>query len=221
MKIEYLEKTVRLCAPFSLQHSPFSWITTDSEPQVTLYIKSYQSYRPIRERKVIYVPPERWYPYSVYGLRYILAGDYDRGFLVHAGAVSKGDGAILFVGRSGNGKTWAVKRALQKGFSYLGEDIVDLRDGKVFMHIPFTIEVQNYMRNDALKRICFVNYSPGAHPVVLKLSADKGFGRLLEQIFNLDRVFDRINQLRRMLDGVEILFAMYHDFSEVEERCLY
>ncbi len=212
---------MEICSPFPLKDSPFSWISTEREPLFRVHVKSYHSYRIFPDRRVIYAPPEKWYTYAAYGLRYMLARDYDGGFLLHAGAVSRGDGAILFVGRSGSGKSRAVRRALERGFRYMGEDMVDLRDGKVFMHIPFTLKPSEFLREDGLKRICFIRYSPGAYPVVLALSRGKAIPRLLEQIFNLEKVFDRVGELEGMLEGVDVLFAMYNDFSEVEEQCLY
>jgi len=221
LRIEYLGRSMEICSPFPLEDSPFSWISTEREPLFRVHVKSYHSYRVFPDRRVIYTPPEKWYTYAAYGLRYMLARDYDGGFLLHAGAVSRGDGAILFVGRSGSGKTRAVRRALERGFRYMGEDMVDLRDGRVFMHIPFTLKPSEFVREDALKRICFIRYSPGAYPVVLALSRGKAIPRLLEQIFNLEKVFDRVRELEGMLEGVDVLFAMYNDFSEVEESCLY
>jgi len=221
LRIEYLGKSIELCSPFPLEDTPFSWISTEIEPLFRVHVKSYHSYRVFPNRRVIYVPSEKWYTYTAYGLRYMLARDYEGGFLLHAGAVSRGDGAILFVGRSGSGKTRAVRRALGRGFRYLGEDMVDLRDGRVFMHIPFTLRPSEFVREDRLKRICLIRYSPGAYPVVLKIPRGKAVPALLEQIFNLRRVFDRVGQIEGMLEGVDVLFAMYNDFSEVEEACLY
>ncbi len=221
MRIEYLGRSLSLCSPFPMEESPFSWISTREEPLLRVFVKSYRSYRVFPGRRVIYVPPEKWYTYTAYGLRYMLAREYDGGFLLHAGAVSRGDGAVLFVGRSGSGKTRAVRRALEKGFSYLGEDMVELRDGRVFMHIPFTLKPSGFVREEGLKRICFIQYSPGAYPVVVELPRGKALPWLLEQVFNLDRVFERVGEMEGMLEGVDILFAMYSDFSEVEESCLY
>ncbi len=221
MRIEYLGRRIGLCSPFPLQESPFSWISTREEPRLRVFVKSYHSYRVFPGRRVIYSPPEKWYTYAAYGLRYMLARDYGGGFLLHAGAVSRGDGAILFVGRPGSGKTRAVRRALERGFRYMGEDMVELRDGRIFMHIPFTLKPSNYLREDSLKRICFVRYSPGAYPVVIRLSRGKAILLILEQIFNLKMVFDRVGELEGMLEGVDVLLTMYSDFSEVEESCLY
>ncbi len=221
MRIEYLDRSLEVCSPFPMDESPLSWISTGKDPIFRVSVRSYHSYRVFPERRVIYVPPERWYPYTAYGLRYMLARDYEGGFLLHAGAVSGGSGAILFVGRSGSGKTRAVGSALRRGFAYMGEDMVVLKGGRVFMHIPFTLNPPEFVREDRPRRICFIRYSPGAYPVILRLSPARAMPLLLEQIFNLGSVFSRVGEIERMLEEVDILYVMYSDFSEVEESCLY
>ncbi len=222
MRIDYLGKKIRLCSPFPLHDTPLSWIEGSGDVHEVVHIKGYHSYRPIPHRKTIYVPsdasPFRIYGFVMYGLRYFYSFEFDEGILLHASGVETGDGAVLFVSRPGGGKSYALKMALSMGFRYLGEDMVILKGGRVFVHPPFTVMVDTFAPSASLKRVCFIEYSPGAFPLVLRIPRDRGIPLAMNQTFNLERVFDTFD--KHIPESVEFFISRYSDFQEVMERCL-
>ena len=188
-----------------------------------VFVKGYHSYRAISDRRVIYVPSHaslfEVYGFVMYGLRLFYSEGFGDGVLLHASGVVGEGGAILFVSPSGGGKSHALRVALSKGFRYIGEDMVIIRGGEVFMHPPFTVRVNEFSSRALLRRICFIRYSPGAYPITFKITNEKGLLLSMKQTFNLKRVFEQFPH--HIPNSVEFLISMYSDFSEVADRCLY
>ena len=78
---------------------------------------------------------------------------FEQGFCAyHGSAIAKNGKAIVFVGESGSGKTTLSLLLAQKGFQYLGDDRVFIKNGEVFSYpkpIHLSYDVQKFFVQDS------------------------------------------------------------------------
>jgi hypothetical protein len=72
--------------------------------------------------------------------------------VTHAGLVSRGDRGILFVGKSGSGKSTSSLACLLAGFDYLSEDYVGLERCKNGLFVGHSLYNSVFLRTDQLGR---------------------------------------------------------------------
>jgi hypothetical protein len=118
---------------------------------------------------------DRWKPLS----RPLLEWYNDEGIqIVHAGLVSQDGQGVLFVGKSGSGKSTASLACLCDGFEFLGEDYVGLQqvDGGSF--IGHSLYNSVFLKSDHLNRFPMLSLH-----VVKALPYDEKSAVILSQVF--------------------------------------
>jgi len=145
---------------------------------------------------------DRWKPLS----RPFLEWYNDEGVqIVHAGLVAQEGQGVLFVGKSGSGKSTAALACLCDGFEFLGEDYVGLQqvDGGSF--VGHSLYNSVFLKSDHLTRFPMLSAY-----VVKALPHDEKSAVILSQVFpeRLSKCSHvRAIVLPRIVDALETTFS--------------
>ena len=164
----------------------------------------------------------------------------------HAGAVSKGDFAILFGGNYGAGKSTTICKLYEQGWTYHSDDIIPVNPHTMEVHsFPMTpmyrvSELDELLDEGGvseLKRVVvdldedrvatqpvpvgafvFPKFTPGKKAVMNPLSPSQALVELMKHTLNY-RVHgqDGLEQMAAMMDGKEVYILEYGDGEEVAD----
>lgn len=137
------------------------------------------------------------------------------GILVHASAIDIRDKAYVFLGKSGAGKSTAVSKLFEQGYTVLGDDMVILKKENkkyVVYQVPF-IENNPHIKKASypiyLGGICNLKKSK-SNSIVLIKNQERVLSILLRQLFsNKKDIHPQIEFLLRFLNE----FTFIYDFS--------